>query len=570
MDVNDMKIEDNKFNVVVDKGTLDAMMSSEEGDNAIEKAFKEITRILKDGGRYLVLSLAQDNVLQHILDYFSSHKWLIRIHKVSLDECSSTGEWRMPLYLFVFIKVSVNIKLIEICLDDNEKPKRLNDKAEAKKIIKEQQYYAMIRNNLASKGPAKDLPEIELFSSDDDVNARYSIRVIDCKTNRKPFGIFIVPQGQEHTWMGSKEGQQDLAKSAGFGRLAVVYLNRNHSYENEDKCGMDLIKAELSSKIMQLAPISLPKQYKTPFLSSGETLGHRYVRAQFEVNEKSVVIEDYKAVASNSNTSWCRRIVYQDKLISLPAAVITEIGLKASNSKSKMKRNKKTKKLPKSDITNVKDVDPSKIYYKPNQYVFGLVARKKSVLKSSMKVCYLGLESGLGLVNSVAEHFTNTHNTVIEKDEQFFKIVQKLFSINDKSKFIDIILSGPNEFLAENSTVKYDVIVANCRLDTENNFYNMDYSLITSSLKPDGLFILNLISSNDCDLNLHYKSEDFQTIKGHFASVHTYYLKNAGRMVVACEMVSHDYKTNFLDVFHGKTDVNLTDLYSNLSSGVKR
>ena len=44
-----------------------------------------------------------------------------------------------------------------------------------------------------------------------------------------------------------------------------------------------------------------------------------------------------------------------------------------------MKRNKKTKKLPKSDITNVKDVDPSKIYYKPNQYVFGLVARKKLV-----------------------------------------------------------------------------------------------------------------------------------------------------------------------------------------------
>ena len=69
-------------------------------------------------------------------------------------------------------------------------------------------------------------------------------------------------------------------------------------------------------------------------MSSGETLGHRYVRAQFEVNEKSIVIEDYKAVASNSNTSWCRRIVYQDKLISLPAAVITEIGLKASNSKS--------------------------------------------------------------------------------------------------------------------------------------------------------------------------------------------------------------------------------------------
>ena len=57
-------------------------------------------------------------------------------------------------------------------------------------------------------------------------------------------------------------GRQCLAESAGFGRLAVVYLDRNHTYENEDKRGMDLIQAELSSKIMQLAPQNLPKHYK--------------------------------------------------------------------------------------------------------------------------------------------------------------------------------------------------------------------------------------------------------------------------------------------------------------------
>ena len=57
-------------------------MSSEEGDKTVEKAFKEITRVLKVEGRYLVLSLAQDNVLQLMLDFFSSHNWLIRIHKV--------------------------------------------------------------------------------------------------------------------------------------------------------------------------------------------------------------------------------------------------------------------------------------------------------------------------------------------------------------------------------------------------------------------------------------------------------------------------------------------------------
>ena len=70
---------------------------------------------------------------------------------------------------------------------------------------------------------------------------------------------------------------------------------------------------------------------QTPFLSSGEDLGQRYVRAVVKINQKSIAVEDYKAVASNSSTYWCRRIVYQDSLISLPASVITEIGLKSSN-----------------------------------------------------------------------------------------------------------------------------------------------------------------------------------------------------------------------------------------------
>lgn len=69
-----------------------------------------------------------------------------------------------------------------------------------------------------------------------------------------------------------------------------------------------------------------------------------------------------------------------------------------------------------------------------------------------MKVCYLDLESGLGLVNSVVNFFQNTHNTILENDESFSKIACKWFGINDKSKFIDIVSSSSNKFLAQNNT----------------------------------------------------------------------------------------------------------------------
>ena len=45
------------------------------------------------------------------------------------------------------------------------------------------------------------------------------------------------------------EGRKQLAVSAGFERLVVVTLHREHLYEN-----LDAIKAELSGKVMELAP----------------------------------------------------------------------------------------------------------------------------------------------------------------------------------------------------------------------------------------------------------------------------------------------------------------------------
>jgi hypothetical protein len=47
----------------------------------------------------------------------------------------------------------------------------------------------------------------------------------------------------------SDEGRQQLAQSAGFGRLVVVTLSRDHKYHD-----LEEVKAELSPKVMQLAP----------------------------------------------------------------------------------------------------------------------------------------------------------------------------------------------------------------------------------------------------------------------------------------------------------------------------
>ena len=67
-----MNFEDGEFSAVFDKGTLDALMVDEtEAVVAdIDAMFSEIGRVLKQGGRYIIVTLLQDQILKKILSYF--------------------------------------------------------------------------------------------------------------------------------------------------------------------------------------------------------------------------------------------------------------------------------------------------------------------------------------------------------------------------------------------------------------------------------------------------------------------------------------------------------------------
>ena len=58
---------------MLDKGTLDALMtdSSPEVVEKIDKMFAEILRVLRLGGRYVCITLAQQHILKKVIDYFS-------------------------------------------------------------------------------------------------------------------------------------------------------------------------------------------------------------------------------------------------------------------------------------------------------------------------------------------------------------------------------------------------------------------------------------------------------------------------------------------------------------------
>lgn len=77
MDVLDMNlISSNTFNCVIDKGTLDTVICSEDPDYKIQLMLNEIHRVLAPNGVYILISLGEE---QRRLNYFVNNYLISRI-----------------------------------------------------------------------------------------------------------------------------------------------------------------------------------------------------------------------------------------------------------------------------------------------------------------------------------------------------------------------------------------------------------------------------------------------------------------------------------------------------------
>jgi SAM-dependent methyltransferase len=62
-DCTSMNCEDGKFDLVIDKGTIDTLLCQSDRDLAVSAFLEETKRVLKENGRYLCISLTPPDVL---------------------------------------------------------------------------------------------------------------------------------------------------------------------------------------------------------------------------------------------------------------------------------------------------------------------------------------------------------------------------------------------------------------------------------------------------------------------------------------------------------------------------
>ncbi|OXB57996.1 hypothetical protein ASZ78_011806 [Callipepla squamata] len=500
MDVLHMDFPDAHFQVALDKGTLDAILTDDEEItlSKVDRMFAEISRVLQVGGRYLCVSLAQAHVLKKAVEYFSQAGWVVRVHEVATSR--DKQQFVLPVFVYVmtkFRKIPGSApQILEICPGEQDKPLRLESTERLVEAVKDRQHYALVCSQL-SKGPCGEQLSLDLCDKASG-RARYTLHVVDSpavkpsRDNR--FAIFIIPQGRETEWLfGTEEGRRQLAASAGFGRLVTAALHREQHYE-----GMASIQAELSGKVMELAPPGLPARQQVPFLSVGGDIGVRTVRhSDTSPLSGEFVVEDVKG----DDACYFRRLVF----LSNRNVVQSEARLLAPAPPPAQKKRKKDKKKP-GPAEPPMAIDKSYLcceHHKAMVAGLCLLGSSNPLPGAPIAVLVVGLGGG-SLPLFVHDYFSQAHVAVVEIDPSMLEVATRWFGFSQGDRMQVHVADGLDHIakLAAEAPAQYDAIMFD--VDSKDLTVGMScpppafvekpfLEKVKTILKPKGVFVLNLV-----------------------------------------------------------------------------
>ncbi|KAM8874785.1 eEF1A lysine and N-terminal methyltransferase [Spinachia spinachia] len=502
--------EEASYQAALDKGTLDAMASEEEGALA-RGMLAEVGRVLRVGGRYVCVTLAQESVIRLAVELFVQLGWAVRLHCLQEGSGTEGDSFVLPVFVLVCTKLRqpMATPLLEMCLGEDGAPTRLAQVAELLSAVREHQAYSVLRKRLRTSMDASSSPSLTLCHAHSGL-PRYTLTVQDCPPGAKVprsnhFAIFVVPQGSDTAWLYSAdEGRRQLAASANFRRLVVAAMHRNQEYED-----MQAVQAELSPMVMELAPPGMPANQQVPFLSVGGDLGWRE-----EVSRGASALSGEFCVENvrGEDGALYRRLVF----LSNAALVQSESRLVPSNSaasshKKKMVNKKKKKKVnavaaPSASSTCL-SVDSGFLCCAHHEVmVAGLALLGVGTPEAKgvpLAVLLVGLGGG-GLPQFLRDFVPEVTVEVVELDPVVLQVAQDWFGFRPDERLTVTVGDGLERIraLEEEGARLFDVVM----FDVDNKDRSVGMSCppaafveasilqkVSRLLSSRGVFILNLV-----------------------------------------------------------------------------
>nr|XP_020727620.1 methyltransferase-like protein 13 isoform X2 [Odocoileus virginianus texanus] len=514
MDMTQMEFPDASFQVVLDKGTLDAVLTDEEEKTLqqVDRMLAEVGRVLQVGGRYLCISLAQAHVLKKAVGHFSREGWMVRVHQVASSQdqlLEAEPRFSLPVFAFIMTKfrpvTGSALQIFELCAQEQGKPVRLESAERLAEAVRERQQYAWLCSQLYHKAGLGSV-SLDLCNGDTG-EPRYTLHVVDSPTVKPSrdnhFAIFIIPQGRETEWLfGMEEGRKQLAASAGFRRLITVALHRGQQYE-----GMDSIQAELSARVMELAPAGMPAQLQVPFLSVGGDIGVRIVQHQ----DRSPLSGDYVIEdVQGDDKHYFRRLIFLSNrnVVQSEARLLQDVSHRAQKKRKKDRKKHRPADTP-EDLPAApgQSIDKSYLcceHHKAMIAGLALLKNPELLLETPLALLVVGLGGG-SLPLFIHDHFPKSCIHAVEIDPSMLEVATQWFGFCQSDRMKVHIADGLDfitSLAEEEARPHYDIIMFD--VDSKDPTLGMScpppafvaqlfLQKVKSILTPEGVFILNLV-----------------------------------------------------------------------------
>ncbi|XP_021593869.1 eEF1A lysine and N-terminal methyltransferase isoform X2 [Manihot esculenta] len=306
MDMTGMQFADETFDAVLDKGGLDALMEPELGPKLGTQYLSEVQRVLKSGGKFICLTLAESHVLGLL---FSKFRFGWRMSVQAIPHKPSAKPSLRTFMVIAEKDISTNLLPITSSFDhcsldcSGSQAAGLHEAVENENQIRREYssgsdiLYSLEDLQLGAKGDLTKLSQGRRFqlTLGGQGGSRFTYRAVllDAKDNSVPFsyhfGVFIVPKTRAHEWLfSSEEGQWLVIESSKAARLIMVILDSSHA-----NISMDDIQKDLSLLVKQLAPGKDDNGSQIPFMMAGDGIKQRHILLKVTSSlTGTIIVED--------------------------------------------------------------------------------------------------------------------------------------------------------------------------------------------------------------------------------------------------------------------------------------
>lgn len=113
-DVKSLSYEDSRFDVVLDKATLDCFFGANESIDTVHKILKEYYRVLKPKGMAVIISYGLPEKRLPLFQH-PNFNWQVRVEKVmklrqiNIEEEKDGDDGPEPEYHYIYVLVKVRV-----------------------------------------------------------------------------------------------------------------------------------------------------------------------------------------------------------------------------------------------------------------------------------------------------------------------------------------------------------------------------------------------------------------------------------------------------------------------------